>query len=290
MSAPEAPPGPDDPALSAGDLEDLRRLVYHEAGIALNPEKRELVTRRLAPRLRELGLHGDVTRYLSRARRDPAELITLLDSLTTNETRFFRESEHFEHLQRTVLARIEAEAARGLRPRAVRVWSAACATGEEPYSLAMVLLSATPGWRVEVVASDLCTRALSVAAQGRYKSDRVAAVPLPMKQRFLLRGTGPAEGLAQVRPEVQGCVTFRRINLSKELPVDLGTFDAIFCRNVFIYFDIASRREAMLRLVERLHPRGVLYLGNTETLHGTGVPLRAVAPSAYMRHEAGARE
>lgn len=269
--------------LTTGDLEDLRRLVYTEAGIALNPEKRELVSRRLAPRLRELGLGDDVTRYLSRVRRDPAELVTLLDSLTTNETRFFREPEHFEHLQRAVLARLEAEAARGLHPRVIRVWSAACSTGEEPYSLAMSLLSAAPHWRAEIVASDLCTRALDTARAGRYKADRAALVPPALKQRYLLRGTGPAEGLVQVRPEVQACVSFRRVNLGKALPPDLGTFDAIFCRNVFIYFDVGSRREAVLRLMERLHPRGVLYLGNTETLHGVNVPMRAVAPSAYTR-------
>ncbi|MFO0630524.1 MAG: protein-glutamate O-methyltransferase CheR [Polyangiales bacterium] len=272
--------------LTDAQIEELRRLVYTEAGIALNPEKRELLSHRLSPRLRALRLDGDVNRYLHRARSDAAELTLLLDSLTTNETRFYREPDHFEHLQHAVLGRLEGEAARGQRARVVRLWSAACSTGEEPYTLAMLLLASAPSWRVEIVASDLCTRALATAREGRYRAERAAALPIALKQRYLLRGTGPAEGLVQVRPEVQSCVTFRRVNLGKALPADLGSFDAIFCRNVFIYFDVASRREAVLRLMERLNPRGVLYLGNTETLHGVNVPLRAVAPSAYARPDA----
>jgi chemotaxis protein methyltransferase CheR len=270
--------------LSDTDFALFQGLVYREAGIHLASHKKALLVARLGRRLRELGL-GSHRAYLRRVGEDAAERVAMLDLLTTNETRFFREPHHFEFLERSLIPAWKAAAARGDRPRDVRIWSAGCSTGEEPYSLAMCLLHHFPplsGWSLHVHASDLSTRALDRAFTGIYPEDRVSGVPEAYLRRFMLRGTGPCAGRVRVAPGVRALVSFERLNLNDPF-VAPGPFDAILCRNVLIYFDADSRRRAVERMAEHLAPGGHFFLGHSESLNGVTDALRHVAPNIYVR-------
>ncbi len=271
-------------SLSRREFLLFHRLVHREAGIHLGESKHALVAGRLAPRLRALGLrtYGE---YYERVLADPSgELVRMLDAICTNETEFFREPKHFELLQGGIAAAWEAEAAAGRRERLIRVWSAACSTGEEPYTLAMVLLHRFPpgsGWTVEIVASDLSSKVLERARNAIWPVRKAAAIPLRYRRAFMLRGVGPQDGLMKAGPALRAAVTFQRINLAHEPYPRLGTFDAIFCRNVLIYFDREGRSHVVRRLLRHLKPTGYFFLGHSEGLTGAGHPLRSLTPSVY---------
>ena len=193
------------------------------------------------------------------------------------ETCFFREGRHFEHL-RTVLK----ERTQGDVP--FRVWSAACSTGEEPYSIAMVLADRLPpqGW--EVVASDISTRVLETARNGRYPMARAEHVSQDYVRRFCLEGIGVEEGTLLVSRVLRECVDFVQINLNAARMPAIGRFDVIFLRNVLIYFDTGAKRQVARRVLEYLRPGGYLYIGHSESLDEAGLPLRCVAPAIYRKH------
>ncbi|BDG09108.1 chemotaxis protein methyltransferase [Anaeromyxobacter paludicola] len=263
-------------------------LVHGESGIWLAPGKKALLEGRLASRLRELGV-GSYAEYLDRARADPDELARLLDRITTHETRFFREPRHFELLERQLLPRWREAARAGSRPPRVRVWSAGCSSGEEPYSLAMSLLAGLrePGWSLEVVATDLSTPVLERARAGVYRIEQAAEIPRPLLQAYMLQGTGSQEGRMKAGPELRRVVRFARLNLAAEAWPGLGTFDLVFCRNVLIYFDPPGKERVVSRLLRHLAPEGYLFLGHAESLSGTSHPLRSVIPTVYAREVAG---
>jgi chemotaxis protein methyltransferase CheR len=274
------------PRLGDREFRALQSLVYEEAGIALSAAKKPLVAARLARRLRALDLpsFGDYHRRIVEG--DAEERVRMLDCLTTNETRFFREPAQFELIRSVLVPRWQAEAAAGRRARQVRVWSAGCSSGEEPYTLAMVLLRHLPaaeGWTVEIEATDLSTAVLRKAEAGLYGAERAADVPLEYRREFLLRGVRSQEGLVRVTDEARAAVRFQRANLMAErLPVR-GPFDAVLCRNVLIYFDQQSRARVLARLVGELVPGGHLFLGHAESLNRSGLPLHGVAPNVYRR-------
>jgi chemotaxis protein methyltransferase CheR len=208
----------------------------------------------------------------------------MLDAICTNETEFFRESAHFELLEHEIAAEWEAAASAGRRLRRIRAWSAACSSGEEPYTLAMVLLGRFPpasGWTVEVMASDLSTKVLDRARNAVWPIRKAAAIPVRYRQAFMLKGSGPQEGLMKAGPELREVVTFQRLNLAQEPYPRLGEFDLILCRNVLIYFDTEGRSKVVGRLLRHLSPTGYLFLGHAEGLTGAGHPLRSVTPSVY---------
>nr|WP_189455898.1 protein-glutamate O-methyltransferase CheR [Lysobacter bugurensis] len=261
------------PVITAHEFEGLRRWLHANAGISLTPAKQPLVTSRLAKRLRELGL-STYTEYLRRLGSDRAERQAALDLLTTNETYFFREPRHFEYL-RSVLPT--------LTQSPVRVWSAACSTGEEPYSIAMLLSDALPNHRQwEVLGTDISSRVLDAARSGHYRLERARNLPPAMLSKHCLKGTGPQAGTMLVRRELRARVRFEPINLNETLP-DFGQFDVIFLRNVMIYFDDATKRDVIARLVPALRPGGHFLIGHSESLNGLTSSLRAVAPSIYRR-------
>jgi chemotaxis protein methyltransferase CheR len=206
----------------------------------------------------------------------------MLDRLVTNETRFFREPAQFAFLETEILPRWSAEAADRARPRRVRVWSAGCSTGQEPYSIAMTLLAGLEGWDVEVLATDLSGRALRQAIAGVWPVEKAAEIPEQYLKTYMLRGVRSASGTMSASNAVRAVIRFQRLNLHDELP-DLGTFDLIFCRNVLIYFDVASRTRAITRILGRLAPAGYLFLGHSESLLSSGLRLRPMAPSVYSR-------
>jgi chemotaxis protein methyltransferase CheR len=283
-----APTAPQPRPLRLREFRRLRQLVYDEAGIHLPDAKRALVESRLARRLRELGLR-DYEQYCELL-ADPGglERVQMLDCITTNETHFFREPKHFELLERQVFPRWAALAAAGAMPRRLRVWSAACSTGEEPYTLAMCLLGAFPpesGWELELFASDLSTRALDRAIEATWPIDKAREIPERHLKRFMLRGFGPQEGKLRCGPELRRLVRFSRVNLNLP-PYPLpGQLDAIFCRNVLIYFDAQSRLRVIDQLIDRLSPRGYLFVGHSESLHNVTRRVALVAPSVYVRRD-----
>lgn len=273
---------PELPVLTNGEFERFQRLIHREAGIYLGETKHALLIGRLARRVRELGLQS-FTAYYRAVEGDRAELVQLLDAIATNETYFFREPQQFEVLERQICDEWRAAALAGARPRRVRIWSAACSTGEEPYSLAMVLHRrlALEGWAISILASDLSTRALRRAQVGTWPLERTRGIPERYLRAYMLRGIGPEAGNARVGPEVRDLVTFARINLADDPYPVTGPFDAIFCRNVLIYFDAASRRRVIERLRGYLAPGGFLFLGHAESLAGWSEGVQSILPAVY---------
>jgi chemotaxis protein methyltransferase CheR len=281
-----APGRPDVKPLEQGEFGLFQRIVLREAGIHLGDIKLALVAARLLRRIRELGL-GTYGAYYRRVVEDKSELTLMLDAITTNETQFFREGRHFELLVETLVPAWREEAARGVRDKRLRIWSAGCATGEEPYSLAMALLAALPpeeGWDVQILATDLSTRVLEIALAGVYTAEKAAGIPRQHLQAFMLRGVGSQDGNVKVSPALQAAVTFRRLNLN-DGDWDVGApFDAILCRNVFIYFNQTTRNRIVAQLLGHLRPRGHFFVGHSESLGGTP-GLETVIPTVYRKED-----
>jgi chemotaxis protein methyltransferase CheR len=288
---------PDDPApvrdldFTRTDFQRVRQMIYRCAGISLAPTKQEMVYSRLARRVRARGLKAFVD-YLEVVEEDSAEREAFVNALTTNLTAFFREAHHFDELGELV------ERCRQSGSRDFRVWSCASSTGEEPYSIAMTLIDAYGAFTppVSVYATDIDTSVLAHAERGVYAADRVAKLTESQRRRFFLRGTGKHEGSVRVRNEVRSLVTFGQLNLLDPKWSVNGPFDAIFCRNVMIYFDKATQRQILQKLAPLLHPHGLLFAGHSECfVHAADVvrlrgktvyePTRAAAaPDHTMRN------
>jgi chemotaxis protein methyltransferase CheR len=264
----------------------FRDLIYREAGIALTEGKKSLFVSRMAGRLRELQIDtfDDYYRVVCDA-ASIEERGKMLDRICTNETSFFRDARQFQYLNDELFPRIEAEAAsRG--SRRIRAWSAACSTGEEPYSLAMTMLHRFPpaaGWHVEVVATDLSSKVLNLARAGLWPIDKSSDIPTVYRKEFMLRGTGTQLGKMKVGPEIRAVVKFSRMNLNDPVYSVEGQFDFIFCRNVLIYFDHESKRRVVERLLDHLVPEGRLFLGYAETTTTLSDRLHTVGPNVYAR-------
>jgi chemotaxis protein methyltransferase CheR len=263
----------------------FQSLVHREIGIFLPDSKKALVVSRLSKRLRTLGLQS-FGAYYDAVEADRAERTLMLDSICTNETRFFREPRQFEFLEQDVLPRWRAAGEAGQRPKRIRAWSAACSTGEEPYSLAMMLRTHFPAesaWAVEVLASDISTKVLEVAREGVWPLQRAETIPPAYLRAYMLRGVRSEEGKARVNPSLKSIIKFTSINLNdSSYPVD-GNFDLVFCRNVLIYFDRETKSAVVDRLSRHLAPGGILFLGHSETLHSGAHALRHVGPTAYSQ-------
>ena len=284
-------PGVDTPPLSERDFLLLRELISREAGLHLTSAKKALVVARLSRRLRALGLRSFGVYYeLVNGPDGAAERVHMLDAISTNETSFFRERQHFEFLEREVLPRWCAEAAAKRRSRRVRAWSAGCSTGEEPYSLAMVLLKHLPpsaGWHIDILGTDLSTRVLDRARAGCWPIEKAEAIPGEYRRAFMLRGVREREGTMKVGPELRAVVRFAQLNLHAESYPAPRNCDLILCRNVLIYFDQPTRSRITRRLIGHLQPGGYLFLGHAETLHTAGGnELKTVMPTVYARPSA----
>jgi chemotaxis protein methyltransferase CheR len=254
----------------------FQRFIFEEAGITLSGAKKALVGGRLAKRLehRRLSSYSEYFRVLASG-QDAAEVQTAIDLLTTNETYFFREPKHFE------LLRQQAELARN-RSQPFRVWSAACSTGEEPYSIAMVVASHLGSTPFDVLGSDISARVLERARSGHYPLSRTTHTPKTYLHQFCLRGTGEQEGTVLVDRALRDKVHFMQINLNDTLP-RLGQFDMIFLRNVMIYFNLETKRQVVSRVLSVLKPGGHLLIGHSETLNEITSAVTALAPSIYIK-------
>jgi chemotaxis protein methyltransferase CheR len=259
----------------------LRNLVYEEAGIWLSQAKTALLVGRLAKRLRHHGLKS-FKQYYDLVTNSPEERIQMLDAVSTNETRFFREPQHFELLKSVIFPKWAEEAATGYRNRKIRVLSAGCSTGQEPYSLAMVLLDRFSGWEIEITATDLSTRALEIARTGIWPAAKVAEIPSSYLKAYMLKGFADQAGKMKAGPEIRSIIRFFRMNLNEPAYPLTGKFDMIFCRNVLIYFDQRGREQVVRRLASFLSPDGYLFLGHAESLHSMSDRLRSIIPTVYI--------
>lgn len=268
-----------DVRLSSRDFQRVVGLIKERAGIALSPSKKDMVFGRLSRRLRELGLDS-FEAYLDQLEDSKSpENEQFINALTTNLTSFFREGHHFEFLARQWLP---AQLGRGDK-RCLRIWSAGCSTGEEPYSIAMTLLENIPADQdFKVLATDLDTEVVSRASTGIYGLDRIESLPDSRRKRWFLRGHGSQEGLVRVRPEVRKHVTFRALNLLERWPMR-EPIDAIFCRNVVIYFDKATQAPLFDRFADALVPGGHLFIGHSESLHQVTERFAPLGRTVYRR-------
>ena len=262
---------------TAADFERVRKLLHEHAGIALSAAKQDMVYSRLARRVRVCG-DRSFAQYLARLeRKDAREWEAFINSLTTNLTSFFREAHHFESLSRHLKSIAEK--------RTIKIWCNAASTGEEPYSIAMTAVEAfnSPTPPVSIIASDLDTQVLAQAERGVYPAERVAKLAPEQVSRHFLKGNGVPEGSVQAKPELRRLITFRRINLLEAgWPVQ-GPLDAIFCRNVMIYFDKKTQYGVLKRFVPLLREDGLLFAGHSESfLHATDL-FRSLGRTTYER-------
>jgi len=271
--------------ISNADFGRLRSLIYEQSGINLNADKKTMLELRIRRRLRSLSLdsYADYCQYLFGPHGQKEELVHLLDVVSTNKTDFFREPEHFKFLVRKAVPELMSRNQSG---RPLVVWSAGCSTGEEPYTLAMVLKEwgeANPGFRFQVLATDLSHTVLAKAHRGVFTAAVVRPVPDGLRRKYFLRSRDRDSDLLRVVPELRQLVEFRRLNF---MDADFGLaqkVDVVFCRNVIIYFDRPTQEQIMQKLAAQLVPGGYAFVGHSETLHDLNVPLVSVAPALYRK-------
>jgi chemotaxis protein methyltransferase CheR len=269
-----------DYTISTDEFERFRRLIYDESGISLSDQKKSLLASRLSKRLRDLGLET-FTEYFERVTGDPnrEEFTRMLDLISTNKTGFFREPKHFDFLRERILPELES-------PKRIRIWSSACSTGEEPYTIAITLYEAVQNpaqWDFRILASDLSTRVLAKAATGTYDEERVRGVPPEVVRRHFLRGRSGSAGMVKVKPHLAEMIRFRRLNLMDDHFPIKSPLDLIFCRNVMIYFDRPIQEKLVNKFHRYLKPGGYLFIGHSESLQWVNHPFKSLAPTIYQK-------
>lgn len=266
------------------DFTYLVQLAGTRAGISLSSSKRELVYGRLARRLRELGLKS-FKQYCDRLKEgNEEELTQFINAITTNVTSFFRENHHFEFLEEKLFPDLIKKQNGLNRPR-LRIWSAGCSSGEEPYSISMVLQESIPDikhWDAKILATDLDSKILNIASQGIYPIQRIETLSLERRKRWFSLGIGGNAGMGKVKSELKQMVTCRQLNLTENWPMQ-GLFDAIFCRNVTIYFDKPTRIMLLNRFANLLSNDGYLFVGHSESLFGLTDRFRAVGRTIHQK-------
>jgi len=269
--------------LTGREFDQFRRLAYEKFGLDLRNAKEQLVSARLGKKIRELRFRSYQEYYRHVLEDQTGEaLAALIDALTTNHTSFFREAAHFDFLRQTILPALRD------RPR-ITIWSAACSSGEEPYTIAFSAieeLGERAFGQLGILATDISRRVLASAEKGVYPAARFETMPALQQRRYLLRGQDRWKGWYQVKPEVRRLVEFRRLNLMENF-AHLGPFPVIFCRNVMIYFDKPTQQELVQRLAGRLEPGGYLLIGHAESLNAIEHPLCYLKPAVYRKPEAG---
>ena len=273
------------PVISDREFELFQTFIHRETGIYLSQAKKTLLVARLARRLRELGLTSFES-YYRRAvgRNNKDERTRLIDSICTNETHFFREPRQFDYIKHKILPEWISQAAAGRRNREIRVWSAACSTGEEPYSIAMLLLRSLPpddGWHIELLATDLSTRVLEQARRGIWNVEKAEEIPADYLAAFMMKGTRSNQGKMKATQQLRAAICWMRVNLNDETYDVTGPFDMIFCRNVLIYFDEHCKARVIKRLLDHIARSGYLFLGHAENARSVNTGLRSVIPTVY---------
>lgn len=248
------------------DFNFLKKIANERTGIVVSDDKYDMFYSRLSRRVRALGLK-DFADYCEVVRKDQSgeEVLELVNAITTNLTAFFRENHHFEYLANTVLPELKQ---RNQSNRKIRIWSAGCSTGEEPYSLAITLREQQQllmGWDARILATDIDSNVLTKASGGIYSMDRVDGIPRSRLKKWFFRGKGINEGQVRLRPEVKQLIQFGQLNLMEDWRLEEPQ-DVIFCRNVIIYFDKVTKQRLVERYAENLKPGGFLFIGHSESL------------------------
>lgn len=275
-------------SLSDAEYLFIRSLVYERSRINLGDHKHEMVAGRIGKRLRQLGLPGysEYCRFLQ-TDTGQAELIDLIDAISTNHTSFFRDSSHFDFMRTQILPKLGTVPSRS-NPRKVRVWSAACSSGEEPYSIAICLAEhfiRMPEWSWEIDATDISTRMLSDARTGIYKADQVTLPQPEWLRRYFQHGLNAYDGYYRVKQEIRNRVRFFHVNLFQlHYPFPSG-FQIVFCRNVMIYFDRSTQRQLLQKIADYSAPGAFLFLGPSESLIGIRGCFRYVSPGIYQKEK-----
>lgn len=266
------------PVLSQGEYEKISRLAHEHFGLDLRGCKQGLVAARLGRKLRELGLTS-FQHYYDYVKADCSgtALAGMVDLLTTNHTSFFREPQHFDFLRKTIFPTLRA------RPR-IHLWSAACSSGEEPYSIAMSLLEEAPreAGLVRIKATDISTRVLEKACRGVYSAERIAGIPPVLRQRYLLKAVEDSADSFRFKSEVRSMIEFERVNLMGRLPEGYRC-SVLFCRNIMIYLDKPTQQTLVERLSEHLEDGGYLFVGHSESLNNIAHRLNYVCPAVYKK-------
>jgi len=272
--------------LTTAEFEQLSKLVYEQSGINLSIGKKVMLESRLSKRLRTLNMWSfkDYIEYITSKEGVENELIHMIDVVTTNKTDFFREPHHFDYLKQTLLPDFLDEAE---NKRPFRLWSAACSSGEEPYTLAMVMQDFAfehSRFSYSILASDISTQVLRKAATGIYNATPVEMLPLTIKKRYFLKSKDQTKPTARIVGALREKVDFMRVNLMDDhLEVGEG-FDAIFCRNVLIYFDRKTQQDVVSKLTQKLKPGGYLFIGHSESLHQFDLQLTQVRPTIFIKN------
>jgi chemotaxis protein methyltransferase CheR len=275
-------------SMSGREFERLSEFIMAQSGIKMPVSKKTMLESRLQKRLRALRLSSfrEYCDILFHPIGGGGELVHMLDAVTTNKTDFFREPVHFSFLTDTVLPEFVSEAGQG-SAKQFTVWSAGCSSGEEPYTLAIVLsefAARSPGFQYAIAATDISTKVLEKAQVGIYDRHQAETVPPLLMQRYFMRSKDRDQGTVRVVPELRSRVQFRRLNLMDEhFLLFNGAADAIFCRNVIIYFDRDTQHRLLSRLSNSLKTGGYLFLGHSETIHGFDLPLIRIASTIYRK-------
>jgi chemotaxis protein methyltransferase CheR len=277
-----------DEGISNSDFVRLRDLIYAQSGINLSADKKTMLELRIKRRVRSLDLNSfaQYCEYLFGQQGQREEIVHLLDVVTTNKTDFFREPAHFEYLVQKSLPDLMSRNASG---RELLVWSAGCSTGEEPYTLAIVLSEyglTHAGFRFRLLATDISTTVLEKAHLAVFNTDVARPVPADLRRKYFLRGRDPASNRIRVVPELRELVEFRRVNFKDDSFGLTEKADVIFCRNVIIYFDRPTQEQILQKLARQLLPGGYFFVGHAEALHDMDLPLVPVAPAAYRKVDA----
>ncbi len=269
--------------LSDNDFLRVSRFIHQQYGIHLPPAKKTLLEGRLRKRMKQcaIGTYSGYCDYLFTEQGMKDELIYMIDAVTTNKTDFFREPYHFKFLTRQALPELTGKHNSPFRKK-FQAWSAGCSTGEEPYTLAMVLseyASNCPGFDFSILATDISTKVLDIAETAIYSEEKVIPVLYALRKKYLLKSKDPCKKNVRITPELRSRVNFRRFNLmDSQLPI-AEPLDVIFCRNVMIYFDIETQERLVRLFHQRLSPGGYLFMGHAESINNMDVPLRYVPKS-----------
>lgn len=274
--------------LTERDFGRLSKLIDSVCGIKMPPQKKTMVQARLQKRLKSLAIpsHSEYCDYLFSQRGMEDELVNMIDVVTTNKTDFFREPRHFEYLESTVLPEMVRTKKGGFRDTPFKLWSAGCSTGEEPYTIAMVLAEFAEkhsGFNYSILATDISTKVLYKAMEGVYRSDRVDPVPMKLKKKFLLKSKDESKQLVRVVPELIKTVNFKRVNFMDD---DFGLrerMDVVFMRNVLIYFERPKQERIINRVCAHMKRGAYLFIGHSETLYNVDAPIEPVRPTVYKR-------
>lgn len=271
--------------LTQDEFDKLSRFIYKESGIKMPPAKRVMLQSRLQKRLRELNMTSfkEYIEYVFSKEGLNNEIIHMLDVVSTNKTDFFREPVHFDFLIQTVLPEFISDRS---KPRTIKVWSAGCSSGEEPYTLAIVLADfaeKNPGFDFSIIGTDISTQILQKAVEAVYKEDRVSIIPFETKKKYFLRSKDRANPSVKVSSNLRSKVRFGRLNFMDTYYDIRETFDVVFCRNVLIYFDRDTQEKVIQRLCEKLRPDGYFFLGHSESIMNMNVPLKQVKPTIFRR-------